>query len=87
MTLQEINRRLDLLPEYLAYRANWMSKYGPVAIMQFFKATGSFIYNDYLMSFDNWLHQMYLVGEDDDFSYFENKMGVRYTIRKLDGIW
>lgn len=27
MTLQEIDKRLDLLKEYIGYRADWLAKY------------------------------------------------------------
>lgn len=52
--LKEIDRKLDLLHEYLAYRADWMSKYGPLATVYRFINTGILFanYGD-LMSFDD----------------------------------
>lgn len=50
--LKEIDRKLDLLPEYLAYRANWISKYGPIATLQTEKELGMWFIGPDLMSFD-----------------------------------
>lgn len=53
--LKEIDRKLDLLYEYLAYRANWMSNYGPVASKHRLVNMGIMFtnYGD-LMSFDDY---------------------------------
>lgn len=54
--LKEIDRKLDLLHEYLAYRIDWMSKYGPVATMHLLKNTGIWlIHHEDLKSFEEFV--------------------------------
>lgn len=91
MTLKEIDERLDLLKEYIGYRADWLAKYNGHHSKHFYfmKELGIFPivqegeYSWSIFTFDQWLSKWHEVWEDERFVYYQNRNGESITATKI----
>lgn len=88
--LEEIEHKLSLLPEYLRYRAEWLIEEHKrnKELWSMYNDSGFLIYQKrrpHLIPFNTWLNRMNIVGMDDMFVYFENRMGITLASRRIEG--
>lgn len=91
MTLDEIDKRLDLLKEYIGYRADWLAKYnGHHSMHLYFLKEHRILpilpegeYSWLIPTFDQWLSKWHKVWEDERFVSYQNRSGESFTATKL----
>lgn len=89
--MEEIDKRLDLLKEYIGYRADWLAKYNGHHSKHFYflkehrilPITQEGEYSWSILTFDQWLSEWHEVGEDERFVYYQNRNGESFTSMKL----